>query len=89
MKQLTLPLGIHPAMALLIATAEAVADTLVRHAQRQAHRRLARRTEQALARLDARGLRDLGLTRSEISSVASEIASDIDATHRRMPLLHR
>ena len=85
----TLGRGVHPAVSLLYMTVEAVADALRRHAERHSHRRLARRTERALVRLDARTLRDLGLTRSEIGSVAGEIADDTDATQRRTALSHR
>lgn len=87
--KLTLPYGVHPAVSLLTTTAGAVAGALRRHAERSARRRLAWRTERALARLDARTLRDLGLTRSQTRSVASEIAGDHGATQRRIALLHR
>jgi uncharacterized protein YjiS (DUF1127 family) len=42
--------------------------------------RKARRTVQALSRLDARTLRDIGLDASELSSVALEAAERIEAT---------
>ncbi|MBS0390455.1 MAG: hypothetical protein JSS19_15335 [Proteobacteria bacterium] len=88
MKQ-TLPFAMHSAVALLFASTAAFADALRRHAERYARRRLAQRTEQSIGALDAHVLRDLGLMHGEISSVASEIAGDAEATRRRIVLLHR
>lgn len=67
----------------------ALADALRRRAERQAIRGRVQSTEQALAALDARTLRDLGVTRSEIRSVATEMAGDFDPTQRRLAQLHR
>ncbi len=88
MKQ-TLSFGQHSAVAWMHTATAALADALRRRAERQAIRRRAQSTEQALAALDARTLRDLGVTRSEIRSVANEMAGDIDPTQRRLAQLHR
>lgn len=80
--------GLHPAVSLLCATAEALALALRRLAERGSHRRLARRTKQPVACLDARTLRDIGLSHIEIRCASSAIAGDADATLRRTSLLH-
>ena len=82
-------LGGHPAMALLHATAAAAMETLRRQAERHARRRAAHRTEQELGWFDDRTLRDLGLGRSEIGSIASESAGDVEATRQRITRMYR
>lgn len=78
-------LGSHPAMTLLRMAAAAVVDTLRGQTVRRALRHLAAwRTEQALAGLDERTLRDLGLSRSDVGSVSREIAGMATATRRRV-----
>ena len=47
-------------------------------------RRLARQTLIALHKLDARTLRDLGLDRSELVSVAAEVSGDAELTRARL-----
>lgn len=52
--------------------------------------RKARRTREALASLDDRMLRDLGLTRDEIGSISAEIAGQAERTRMQalqMPLV--
>ena len=58
-------------------------------AERFEQERNARRTVQALSRLDARTLRDIGLDASELSSAAFEAAERIEATRRRIWGQHR
>jgi uncharacterized protein YjiS (DUF1127 family) len=52
-------------------------------------RQQARATYVALSELDARTLRDLGFDRSEIRSVAAEVAGDADSTRARLVLTQR
>jgi len=83
--QQIIQLGRHPALTLLRAAAAAFMDSLCRHTGRRALRHvLAMRTERELGGLDERTLRDLGLTRSEIGSISSEIAGAAAATRRRV-----
>jgi uncharacterized protein YjiS (DUF1127 family) len=58
----------------------AFADAARAHAARRRQRRLARETFLVLNGLDGRTLRDLGFDRSEIASVACEVAGLADAT---------
>jgi uncharacterized protein YjiS (DUF1127 family) len=61
----------------LVALLRACGATIGRaHAAWQRHRR-AHATYQALSRLDAHTLRDLGLDRSELASVAAELTTDV------------
>lgn len=76
-------------MALLHTTAAAALQALRRQAQRHARRRSAHRTEQELGWVDDRTLRDLGFGRSEIGSIASESAGDVEATRRRITHMYR
>ncbi|MBL0918174.1 MAG: DUF1127 domain-containing protein [Hydrogenophaga sp.] len=88
----TIQLGQHPAITLMYTTASAiagVASALRRTAERQANRFLAERTVQALGWVDDRTLRDIGLTRSEISSIAGEIAGDVEVSRERVARMHR
>jgi uncharacterized protein YjiS (DUF1127 family) len=70
------------------ASLAAILATLIAAANSAAHRlhaswmraRSARATYRALRELDARTLRDLGLDRSEMRSVAAEIAGESDRT---------
>lgn len=83
--QQIIQLGSHPAMTLLRTAVAAFVDTLRGHTVRRALRHLAaRRTEQVLAGLDERALRDLGLSRSEVGSMAREITGIATATRRRV-----
>jgi uncharacterized protein YjiS (DUF1127 family) len=84
-----LQFGILPALALARVGAAALAGALRRRIRQRARRRMAQSTEQWLAGLDTRGLRDLGLTRSEIRSIASEAAGDTEATRRPIAMAHR
>lgn len=79
------PVG-HPALAGLRARVAAVANTVRRKAENHARRGLARRTRQTLEWIDDRTLRDMGLVRSEISSIASEVAGDAEVTRLRIGL---
>ncbi|MFT3957219.1 MAG: DUF1127 domain-containing protein [Piscinibacter sp.] len=54
------------------------------HTERRAGERDARHTLQALHQLDARTLHDIGLDRSEASSVSLEVAGLIEATRWRV-----
>jgi len=56
------------------------AVALQRRAQQWSAARQRRLTERALSALDAGTLRDIGFTRSEISSVAAEAAGEIEAS---------
>lgn len=85
----TVLLGGHPAVARLCAFGAALAKALLRHIENHGRRRIARRTRQTLEWVDDRTLRDIGLLRSEIGSIASEIAGDAEATRLRVALLHR
>jgi uncharacterized protein YjiS (DUF1127 family) len=78
-----------PRWPLLHATAAAVMEALRRQAQCHARRRAAHRTEQELGWFDDRTLRDLGLGRSEIGSIASESAGDVEATRQRITRMYR
>jgi len=60
-----------------------LADAAEQLSQQWLRDRERRRTERALRGLDARGLRDIGFTRGEISSVAAEAAGEIEATRQR------
>jgi uncharacterized protein YjiS (DUF1127 family) len=51
-----------------------------------ARRRRARRRVEDLRHLDERTLRDLGITRSELASVVSELGGHAAATRRRIDL---
>jgi uncharacterized protein YjiS (DUF1127 family) len=62
------------------ATLRALGDWVRRIVARSKRRAQARATRRALSSLDAHALRDLGFDRSEITSVAAEIAGDADPT---------
>ncbi len=66
------------------ATLQAIGDPVRRMVARSKRRQLARATVVALRSLDAGALRDLGFDRSEILSVAVEIAGDADSTRARI-----
>ncbi len=66
-------------VALMQALAAFARQSLARHRQR----RRARSTYDALRQLDDRTLRDLGFDRSEIRSVAAEIAREVERTRVR------
>ena len=68
----------------LVAVARAAVRTLRVALVRWRQRRRARMTDEALSGLDDRALRDLGLDRSEISSVATGIGRRGDSTRARM-----
>lgn len=76
-------------MTLLYTTASDIADALRRQAERRARRLLAKHTGEALGWVDDRTLRDIGMTRSEIGSLASEVAGEVEATRQRVALMHR
>ena len=62
------------------AIAESVADFMRRMVAQWRMQRKARATYEALSRLDARVLRDLGMHRSEILSVSVELARGVGFT---------
>jgi uncharacterized protein YjiS (DUF1127 family) len=68
---------------IVAATLQAVGDLVRRMVARSKRRQQARATYLALRGLDARTLRDLGFDRSEILSVAAEVAGDADSTRVR------
>lgn len=68
------------------ATLKAVGDHVRRTVARWKRQQQARATYLALRALDARTLRDLGFDRSEILSVAAEVAGDADSTRARLVL---
>jgi uncharacterized protein YjiS (DUF1127 family) len=70
-------------MQIVEASLQAVGDLARRMVARLKRRRQARTTYRALCALDARTLRDLGFDRSEILSVAAEVAGDADSTRVR------
>jgi uncharacterized protein YjiS (DUF1127 family) len=57
-----------------------ITAALRRMHDRWSRRRSAHRTAEALGHLDTQALRDIGLTRGEIFSVAAETAGYADAT---------
>lgn len=61
-----------------------LADRWHAAAERHARRRFLRHTRLALQALPAHTLRDLGLDRSEIPSIAGEAAGECDATRARV-----
>jgi uncharacterized protein YjiS (DUF1127 family) len=60
-----------------------LAQAAERRGQQWARARERRLTEHALRHLDSRTLRDMGLTHSEISSMAAESAGEAEATRSR------
>jgi uncharacterized protein YjiS (DUF1127 family) len=69
--------SLRPSPALALERLWRQAARLVRHARDAWHRRRAERAAfEALNSLDARLLRDIGLDRSELSSVAAELNGD-------------
>ena len=69
------------------AALQAVGDFGRRMVTRWKHRQYARATYVALRALDARMLRDLGFHRSELMSVAAEVAGVADSTRARLVLV--
>ena len=69
---------------IVAASLQAVADFGGRVAADFRRRQRARATYLALRTLDARILHDLGLHRSELMSVASEVAGTVDFTRARL-----
>ena len=84
----------HPARAhrsyqlreIVKATLQAVGDVVRRMATRWKHEQRARATYASLRSLDARVLRDLGFHRSELMSVAAEVAGMAESTRSRLVL---
>ena len=77
---------VHRAIALgsiIVEVIQAVVAIARRAYARHLQRREARETRDALAFLDDRALRDLGLDRSEITSIAAEIAGEAQYTRMR------
>jgi uncharacterized protein YjiS (DUF1127 family) len=70
-------------MQLIEAARVAMGAALRRLLARSRRRREERATYVALRDLDARTLHDLGIHRSELISVAAELASDADSTRVR------
>ncbi len=68
------------------AFADLAADALRGAVARWRAGRMARAARAALAQLDDRTLSDLGLHRSELGSVAAELAREADASRRRVLL---
>ncbi|HVG04076.1 MAG TPA: DUF1127 domain-containing protein [Burkholderiaceae bacterium] len=66
------------------AAAQATADWIKRLVAERKRRQHARATFAALRGLDGRVLRDLGLHRSELLSVAAEVGGYADATRARL-----
>lgn len=75
--------------AVLHAVREAIRDTLRSIIAGWRRRQQASATYGALSELDARTLHDLGFDRSELSSVAAEIAGDADPTRAHTARRHR
>jgi len=73
--------GVARAIALVLSR---LADAIERGGRRWAVARERRQNELALRGLDDRTLSDIGLARSEISSVVAEAAGEIEATRRRI-----
>ena len=71
-------------VTLLRRAALALRDAMREVAMQRRRRRLARATLLTLHSLDARTLRDIGLDRSEIPSVVSELGGEVDATRARI-----
>lgn len=67
--------------ARLFARLEQAVERLGRQWAREREQRL---TEAALRQLDARTLRDIGLTRGEVASAAAEHAGIVEATRARV-----
>ncbi|MBL8347031.1 MAG: DUF1127 domain-containing protein [Rubrivivax sp.] len=77
--------GLAPAGARLFARVLAwLAQAAERRGQQWARARERRLTEHALHQLDGHTLRDIGLSRSEISSMAAEAAGEVEATRSRV-----
>jgi len=68
------------------ACADLAADALRGALAKWRAARIARATRAALGQLDDRTLNDLGLHRSELGSVAAELARETDASRRRVLL---
>lgn len=68
------------------AFADLAADALRGAVARWRAGRMERATRAALAQLDDRTLRDLGMHRSELGSVAAELAREADVSRRRVLL---
>jgi uncharacterized protein YjiS (DUF1127 family) len=68
---------------IIVALMQALAAFARQSLARQRQRRRARSTYDALRQLDDRTLRDLGFDRSEIRSVAAEIAREVERTRVR------
>jgi uncharacterized protein YjiS (DUF1127 family) len=72
------------ALAEIVSTAMvAIADLTRQAVERARQRRSARASHDALRALDDRSLRDLGLDRSELESIAGEVAGSAERTRMR------
>lgn len=79
MQSLTAP-ALPPSGAQTLSTA--ITGLFARIASAMRRRRAMRRQARALAALDAASLRDIGLTRTEIGSIASELSGTAPLTRR-------
>lgn len=66
-------------------TAQFVTEALRQAARQRRERRAIRRQQRILARLDERTLKDIGLHRAEIGSMAAELEGHAETTRRRIP----
>lgn len=66
-------------------TAQFVTEALHEAARQRHERRAIRRQQRILARLDERTLKDIGLHRAEIGSIAAELEGHAERTRRQLP----